>query len=320
MGIVRWIAAVGAFSLAAAHAMAQYPSKPIRILVPFAAGGGGDIVTRALALPLSQALGQPVVVEPKPGADGQIAAIETMRSPNDGHTLLFGSTTSMSSVPAVRKTPPYDPNIDFTPISSFCTVTFFLFVHPSVPARSLRELVDYARLHPGKLSYGSGNATSIMAAAELQAHARINMVHIPYKGEAPAALDFSAGRIQVMFATPASMMPLVKDGKLRALVTTLGQRSPLLPDVPTIGEAGYPEPSALGWVGFFGPANMPPAVTERLSREINAILQRDEMREQLAKYGFAARGSSPEELAFLVKQQLEIWRSAVRAGTIVQEQ
>lgn len=308
-----------ACAFAVGHAHAQYPTKPIRIIVPFAAGGGADLITRIVAQPLSQALGQPVIIDTKPGADGQIAALETMRAAPDGYTIFMGTAGAMSANSALRKAPQYDPLVDFTPISSFFLATFFIFVHSSLPAHSLGGLIDYARMNPDKLSYGSGNTFSIVVMAQILKHTQTSMVHVPYKGEAPAMLDFTTGRVQVMLATPANTLVHLKDGKLRALATTLPQRSSLLPDVPTIAEAGLPTPSLAPWGGFFGPAKLPRDLTERLSREIGLILKRDDVREQMEKLGFAGRGSSPEELGEYVKGQLVAWRQGIRQAGIPQE-
>lgn len=315
---IHWLAAL-ACAFAVGHAQAQYPTKPIRIIVPFPPGGGGDLSARIVAQPLSQALGQPVLVEYKPGADGQIAALETMRAAADGYTIFAANAGALSAVPALRKTPPYDPLTDFTPISSFLTSTFFVFVHPSVPARSLGELIDHARANPGKLSYGSGTTFGIVAMAQLLQQTGTSMVHVPYKGEAAAVLDFITGRIQVMLATPAVALAHLKEGKLRALATTLPQRSSLLPDVPTFAEAGFAEPRMVPWTVFVGPAKLPKDVSERLSREINIVLKRDDVLEQLAKLGFAGRGSTPEELAEYIKQQSVAWRQGIREAGIPQE-
>ncbi len=317
--ITRLIWAGAVAGLISAPALAQYPSKPIRILVPFAAGGSADIGTRAVAQALSRSLGSPVVVETKPGADGQIAGVEVAKSAPDGYTLFMGSTTALFFVPAVRRTPPYDPASDFTPISSFYATSYFVFVHDRVPASSLRELIEYARTNPGKLAYGTGNSTSILVTAELLANANAEMFHVPYKGDAPVVLDLITGRIQMTIGSPGPAMPHVKNGKLRALATLLPERSALLPDVPTITEAGYPAPKVRGWGGFFAPAKLPTDITERLSREINAALRRADVREQLAKGGYEPLGSSPAELAALVKEQREVWRRAIREAGIKQE-
>jgi tripartite-type tricarboxylate transporter receptor subunit TctC len=298
------------------HAAAQYPSKPVRIVVPFPSGGLVDTVARAVAAPLSQSLGQPVIVEPKPGADGQIAAAEVRKAPADGHTLFLGATTPLSMGPAVRRDPPYDVVKDFTPISALGAAAIFIFTHPSVPAPSLHELVAYGREHPGKLSYASAHAIGIAATAHFLQHAGIRALHVPYKGEGAALPDLLTGRVQLIFATPHLMAPHVHDGKLRALAALLPERSAVLPQVPTMKELSFPDVPVVSWAGVFGPANLPRDITERLSREINAVLAQGGLRENIDKRGFMLRGSTPEALADLVETQLAAWRSAVRAGWI----
>jgi len=319
VNLIRSLAAVAAGVLVAGHAAAQYPSKPIRILLPFPAGGVVDTVTRIITQPLSQSLGQTIVIEAKPGADGQIAAMEARKSAPDGYTLFLGTTTSMSMVPALRKNPPYNPIADFTPISHMGAGAFFVFVHSDVPASSLEQLVSHARANPGKVAYASGTAFAIAATAHFMQHAKIQMLHVPYKGEVAALPDFITGRIQVMFATPSLIMQHIKDGKLRALAVLLPQRSGLLPNVPTMLELGYPEVPVTSWSGFFGPANLPPEITERLSREINAILARTSVREELDGRGIMAHGTSPDALRQVVKSQLDAWHRAVRDGWVRQE-
>ena len=308
-------AAFGVSSTAAA----QYPAKPIRIIVGFPAGGAADAVTRIVAQPLSQTLGQPVLVDNKPGADGAIAAELVAKSAADGHTLLWGGNTNMLGVPILRKNPPYDPLADFTPITPFVKFAFFLVVHPSVPAKRPSELIEYARANPGKLNYASGNVNGILAAAQLMSLTGVKMVHVPYKGDPSAIPDLLEARVHLMFGVGGVVAPLVKEGKLRALATLLPVRSSLLPDAPTMAEAGMPQLSVVIWGGLFGPAKMPRDIVDRLSREVNAILQRPAVREQLERQGGEPSGSTPAEFAAFLKQQLADWRKAAREAGLKPE-
>ena len=293
----------------------RYPAKPIRLIMPFPAGAAADTVARIVAQPLSQVLGQPVLVDNKPGADGAIAAELAAKSAPDGYTLLFAGNTQMLGVPILHKNPPYDPVADFTPITSVVKFAFFLVVHPSVPAGTVSELIDYARANPGKLNYASGNINGILAAAQLMSFGKLDMVHVPYKGEPLVIPDLLTGRVHMMFGTGTILAPLVKDGKLRALATALPARSVLLPDVPTLAEAGMPELSVVTWGGLFGPTKMPKEIVDRISREVNAILTRPAVREQLEKLGVQPSGSTPGEFAAFLKEQLVDWgRSAREAG------
>ncbi len=293
-------------------AAAQYPAKPIRLVMPFPAGAAADTVARIVAQPLSKVLGQPVIVDNKPGADGAIAAELVAKSSPDGYTLLFAGNTQMLGVPMLRKNPPYDPVADFTSITSIVKFGFFLVVHPSVPAKTLPELIDHVRANPGKFNYASGNINGILAARQLMSLGNLDMVHVPYKGEPLAVSDLLTGRVQMMFGTGAIVAPFVKEGKLRALATLLPVRSSLLADVPTIAEAGMPQLSVVTWGGLFGPAKMPKEIVERMSREVNAILQRPEVRVQLEKQGVEASGSTPEEFSAFLKEQLVDWGRAAR--------
>ena len=319
MNLLHSFVAAAACAIVTSHAGAQYPSKPVRIIVPFPAGGPADIIARAIAAPLSQSLGQLVMVENKPGADGQIAALETKKSAPDGHTLFMATPSAFLQVPLLRKNPPYDPVVDFTPISLLGTYTFFLFVHSSVPVNSVEELIDYVRANPNKLSYGTSTVTGLLATAQLLTRTKTEMVQVPYKGEAQAVLNLVTGRLQVMFATPSSALPLVNEGKLRVLAALLPQRSPLLPDVPTMAELGYPQVSVTPWGGFFGPAKLPREITERLAGEFNAIFARSDVREQVGKHGLVIRGSTPEELADFLKKELDTWARAVHDANLARE-
>jgi tripartite-type tricarboxylate transporter receptor subunit TctC len=304
--------------LAAAPAWAQYPSKPIRVLVPFGAGSSTDIVMRILAQPLGQSLGQPVVVENKPGADGAIAAAEVAKAPADGHTIMLGTNSPMSAGPHLRKVP-YDAIRDFTPITLVGNYTFFVLVHPSVPARTLQELIAYAKANPGKLNYATGNTSGIVMTAMLASQAGMELVHVPYKSEPPAITDLLSGTIQVMISSYATVAPHMREGKLRPLVTTLPNRTALMPEIPTIVEAGFPKFSVSPWAGMFGPARMPKDATERLNRELNTLIQRADVREALLKQAFDPKGSSVDEFNAYVKEQYDIWGRAIRDAGITPE-
>ena len=301
----------------AAHA--QYPAKPVRVIVPFPAGSATDTITRILANSVGPSLGQPLLVENKAGADGAIAAAEVAKAPADGYTLLMATNSPMSAVPAMKKSPPYDPVADFTPITDVGRYTFFIVVHPSVPARTLDELIGHARANPGQLNYATGNTTGIVSTAYFASLAGIRLVHVPYKGEPQAITDLVAGRVQLMFASSSTSVPQVREGRLRALVTTLAKRSALLPDVPTIAEAGMSQFSLTSWAGLFGPARLPGDVLQRLNREFVAAMGRAEVQEAMEKQAFALSPSSPQRLAEFVREQLDRYRMVLRAAGVQPE-
>ncbi|MFN0298732.1 MAG: Bug family tripartite tricarboxylate transporter substrate binding protein [Burkholderiales bacterium] len=266
-------------------------------------------------MPLSDVLGQPVVVDNRPGADGAIAAEMAARAPADGYTLLSAGNTQMLGVPTLRKNPPYDPLRDFAPITQLVRFAFFLVVHPGTQVKTVSELVDYARTHPGRLNYASGNVNGILAAAQLMSLTGVNMAHVPYKGEPLAIPDLLEARVHLMFGTGGVVAPLVKEGKLRALANLAPVRTALLPAVPTVSETGMPRLSVAIWNGLFAPAKTPTAIVEGLSRELHAILKRRDVDEQLAKQGVEPSSSTPEEFAAFVKQQLADWgKAAQEAG------
>jgi tripartite-type tricarboxylate transporter receptor subunit TctC len=311
---------IGGLALAlAAPAFAQFPSKPVRIVVPFGAGSSTDIVARIVGHALSPALGQPVVVENKPGADGAISAVEVAKSPPDGHTLFIATNSPLSAAPHLRKKLPYDPLADFTPIGFVGNYTFFAVVHPSVPARTLGELVKHAQANPGKLNYGTGNTSAIVMSATFASQSRVNLVHVPYKSEPQAVTDLLSGNVQMMFSSYATVAPHLREGRLRALATTLPNRSPLLPEIPTLVEAGLPKLPMASWAGLLGPARMPKDVTDRLNRELVAVLNRPDVRESLNKQAFDARSSTVDEFVAYMKEQYEIWGKAIRDAGIQPE-
>jgi len=293
-------------------AAAQYPSKPIRMVVPFPPSGAADLTARTFVAPLSQALGQPIVLENKAGADGAIAGLDVMKSAPDGYTLLFGTNTGMCAAPALRRAPPYDPIADFTPIALVGKFGFFMFVHESVPAKTVDELIAYARKNPGKLNYGTGNSTSILATAQFAQSAGLQLVHIPYKGDAPATTDFIAGRVQLLIGTPGTVLPHVKEGKVRVLATLLNGRSPLIPDAPTFAEAGQKPIPVQPFGAIYGPAKMPKEIVEKVARAVQAVMAQQAVKEGVARYAFEAESSTPEELAAFHKTQFEVWKRSAR--------
>jgi len=303
----------------AAPSFAQYPGKPIRIVCPFPAGSATDTISRILGNAVSVAVGQPVIVDNKAGADGAIAGAEVVKAAPDGYTLLMATNSPMSAVPAMKKTPPYDPVADFTPITDIGRYTFFIVVHPSVPAKTLPEFIQYAKANPGKVNYATGNTTGIVSTAFFSSLAKIDMVHVPYKGEPQAMVDMISGRVQFMFASSSTSVPQVKDGKLRALATTLAKRSHLLPEVPTIAEAGMPQFSVTSWAGLFGPAKMPREVVERLNKEFAAAMARTDVQDLMDKQAFVLSPSSPERLGGFVKEQMESYRNILRAAGVQPE-
>ena len=318
----RFLAQFTTFAAAllfAAPSFSQYPSKSIRIVVPFPAGSATDTIARILGNSVSAAVGQPVVVDNKAGADGAIAGAEVVRAAPDGYTLLMATNSPMSAVPAMKKVPPYDPVADFTAITDIGRYPFFIVAHPSVPAKTLQEFIQYARANPGKINYATGNTTGIVSTAFFSSLAKIDMVHVPYKGEPQAMTDLISGRVQFMFASSSTSVPQVRDGKLRALVTTLARRSPILPDVPTIAEAGMPEFSVTSWAGLFGPARMPKEVVERINREFAAAMARADVLAAMEKQAFVLSPSSPERLGAFVKEQLESYRNILRAAGVQPE-
>jgi tripartite-type tricarboxylate transporter receptor subunit TctC len=313
----NWIrrSIAGALLLSAClSAQAQpYPNKPIRLIVPFPAAGAADIAARTVAQALAQGLGQQIVVENRGGADGAIAGAAVIASAPDGYTLFFATTTALNAAPTLHKTPPYDPLTAFTPISLLGRFGFFLIVHESVPANTVAQLLAYLRANPGKVNYGTRNGTSILSTAQFAAAEKVEMVHIPYKGDAPATADLIAGRIQMMIATPGpGMLPQVKLGRLRVLATLLPNRSPLVPEAPTGAEAGMRGLTIAPWGGLFGPAGLPKEVVERVGREIQTVAARRDVREALDGIAFELQTSSPEEMAALLNDQLQIWRRTVQ--------
>ncbi len=294
-----------------------YPSKPIMLVVPFPPGGPTDQVARVLAQKLTEQMGQSVVVDNKPGANGNIGGALVSRAAGDGYTLLY-NTSSIALSPSLYKNLSYDVQKDLVPVALTAVVPLALVVHPSIPANNVREFVEYARAHPDKLSYGSagnGNVTHLAAFQFIKSQ-NITATHVPYRGSAPADVDLVAGQIQFMTDTINSVMPFVKDKRLKLLAVTTGKRMSLYPEVPTLAETVMPGFDAGAWQGVMVPAKTPPAVVQRLSAEINKALQSDDVRAKLALQGAEPLGSTPEEYRIYVSQELQRWANVVKSTGI----
>jgi tripartite-type tricarboxylate transporter receptor subunit TctC len=294
-----------------AHAQA-YPNKPIRLIVPFPAGGAADITARVLTQALSETLGQPLVIDNRGGADGIIAGDVVKNAVPDGYTLLLGTSTGLNAAPTMRKQPPYDPITAFTPISMVGKFGLFLFVHESLPVKTVREFLNYVRANPGKVNYATGNGASVITTAQLALAEKLDMQHIPYRGDAPATADLVTGRVQVMIGTPGNSMPQVQEGRLRVLATLLSRRSPLAPDAPTTAEIGLTGLTITPWAGLFGPAKLPKEIADRVAAAMKMISARQDVRGSLDKIAFELQSSTPEEMATLLKDQLEVWQRTVQ--------
>ena len=300
-------------------AFAQYPAKPIRVVVPFPAGSATDAVARILGQSVGVAIGQSVLVDNKAGADGAIAAAEVANAAPDGYTLFLATNSPMSVVPAMRKSPPYDPVADFAPITDVGRYTFFLYANAALPVKNLQELIAHAKANPGKLNYATGNTTGIVSFAQMNSLAGIDLAHIPYKGEPAGITDLVSNRVQVMFATLTTGGAHVKDGKLRALATSLPRRSPLFPEVPTMAESGMPQFAIVSWAGLFAPAKTPKDIVERLNREFVAAMKRPDVMAAMDKQAFFLSPSTPEQLGQYVKDQKESYARILRAAGVQPE-
>jgi tripartite-type tricarboxylate transporter receptor subunit TctC len=296
-------------------ALAQaWPNKPIRLVVNFPPGGAADQIARSVGVPLGEALGQPIVIENRPGANGNIGADAVAKSPPDGYTLLMSSGGAFSVNPHLYTKLPFDPVKDLVPVAAAARILVFLVVRPDLPAKSVDEFVALARANPGKLTYGSpGSGSSPHIAGEmLKRAAKIDIVHVPYKGAAPALTDLLGGQLDFMF-DPGIGLPQVRAGKLRLLAVGSPKRSPLFPDTPTLAEAGMVGFDADSWFGFYAPAGVPADILARLNREINRALQTPAVRERITALGAEAVALGAEEFAALQRADRE------RFGVVVRE-
>jgi len=299
-----------------APAQAAYPEKPITLIVPFPAGSGTDAVGRIFAAELGQILKQQVIVENKPGANATIAAQYVARAKPDGYTLFVTTNTSHSAAPFLMKNVSYDPVKDFTPIARGGNLPFILVTNPAQPYTSVQALIDYARKNPGKVTYASGNSTGIVAGGTLARRADIDILHVPYKGTPQALTDLVGGQVNIMFTDLTSGLPFVQSGQLRALAVSTAQRSTIVPDLPSMSEAGVSDFDLNSWNGYFGPAGLPPEIVAKLNAAINQIVNDPDVRARLAQLGFDAFSGTPESFAAFVSEQRDLWGKLIKDAGI----
>ena len=320
---MRRLTLVAAFitSLASVAAAQPYPNRPIRMIAPFPAGGLVDVLARAIGDELTKALGQPVIVENRPGAGGNIGADIVAKAEPDGYTLLMTSPGIQSINQFLYKTMPFDPEKAFAPISLVADMAMLVVVHPKVGVRTLREFVDYARANPGKLNFGSAGVgtTGHLGQALLTHVAGINVTHIPYRGAAPAVTDLIAGQIDGVVDNPPTVMPHVKAGTIIALAVASKERLALLPDVPAAAEAGVPGWEASSWFGVVAPARTPPEILKRLHAEIAKAARLPSMQRFTSESGARMVGSTPEEFAKVIADERGKWGEIVRSANISAE-
>ena len=298
----------------------DYPARPVRMIVATVPGGGTDAIARILGTKLTELLGQQFVIDNRGGAGGIIGTELVARAPADGYTLLMGFIASLAMNPALTRTP-YDANSDFAPVSLVASAQYVLTLHPSVPARSLKELVAYARANPGKINYASaGNGTPVHLAAELfRSVSGVNLTHIPYKGGGPAAAAVLSGESQLIFGSVTATMPEIKAGRPVALAVTGAARLPAAPELPTIAELGYPGFEVTSWYGVLGPARTTTQVIDRLNAAILTALRAAEVREHMARQGLEPLGSTPAQFAAHLKRETAKWARVVKEAGIKAE-
>ncbi len=301
-----------------ANANAQYPGKPVRLVVPFPAGGPTDIVGRTVAQKLSEALAQPVIVDNRAGAGGVIGTEQVAKAPPDGYTVLLGTIGGLAVAMSLYPNRGYDTLRDFAPVTQAVTVTNILVAHPSLPVRNVRELLALARTKPGTLNYassGSGTVTHL-AGELLKTMARVNIVHIPFKGGAPALTALMSGEVEMSFENSLIVVPHIKAGKLHALAVTGAQRSRLMPELPTIAEGGLPGYNASGWYGFVVPVAVPKDIVARLAADITRVLRMPDVIERLSGQGAEPAGGTPEQFGGYIRTEIDKWTRLVKTANM----
>lgn len=314
--IVTWLATCGV-----AVAADAYPAKTVRIVVAFAAGGSTDLLARSVAQRLNEAWKTPVIVDNRAGGGGIVGSDFVAKAPADGYTLLLGTNTTNAVSASLYAKLPFDPQRDFAPITEIATIPQMLSVHPSIPAKSLKELVALAKAHPAALNFGTAGtgSTSHMAMELFQSVAKIKMVHVPYKGTGPALIELLGGHLSLMFDVIMTSLPHVQTGKLRTLALSSLQRSPTAPQVPTVAESGYPGFEAIVWFGLFAPTGTPPEVIRKVNEETARVLAIPAMRELLAGQGADIVASSPSVFTTRVQSEIVKWRKVIQDAGIKPE-
>ena len=294
----------------------QYPSRPIRFIVPYAAGGGTDIVARMVAQRMSEGLGQQVVVDNRGGASGIVGTEIASKAEPDGYTLLMGTTGSIALNVSLYRKLPYDPLRDFAPVSLVSIAPHLLAVHPSVPVKSVKELIAYAKANPGRLTFSSAGGSSLMSGEMLKVMAKIDLLHVAYRGVGPAAVAAVTGEVSLAFSDVIVLLPHVKAGKLRDLAVTGAKRSPAVPDLPTVAEAGLSGYESGVWYGVLVPAKTPKQIIARLNSEVVKSVRHPVLRDRLLSEGSTIVGGSPEQFGEYIRQEQERWGKIVKAANI----
>ena len=312
--VTRLLSAVCLATAAIMPAVAQqYPTKPIKLILPFPTGGATDVMSRILAEKLTSRLGQPVIVENKPGAGTMLASEFVAKAPADGYTLLMAAS-SLVIAPSLYSKVNYDPIKDFTPVTQVAAVIHLVVVNPNLPVKSIQDLINYLKANPGKVSYGStGSGTSTHLEAELfKKMAGVKIEHIPYKGSTPALADLVGGQTSMMFDPIASSKPYLESGRLRALAVTTAQRSISVPDLPTVAESGLPGYEAMPWLGIVAPAGTPKAVVDRLYKEVSEVLKMQDVKDRFKSLGLDIIGNTPAEFATFIAQDQKKWDQVIK--------
>jgi tripartite-type tricarboxylate transporter receptor subunit TctC len=309
------VAAATALFSAALHAQ-NYPTRPVTMVAVFGPGSASDTICRIIANELGPALGQPVIVEDRPGADGALAALYVHHQLPDGYTLMMATNSPLSADPYLHKDVNYDPVKDFAPITRVGSFTLMLVVDPKLPIHSVQEMIDYAKAHPGKLTFATGNTAGIVALETIKHISGISMLHVPYKSTPPALEDIIGGRVSMMLADFTTAMPHVSAGTLRPLAVSRIKRSALFPDLPTMDEAGIKGFNLDTWAGLVAPAGTPPQVIAKLNGVLRPIIDSPQVQARFKNVGFEGFSSTPEELGDFIKQQLALWGKMIKDANV----